>query len=345
MSEEVPDQKRASWRIVSGFAVFLALIAIAIATYPVYELFHREVQDAELDRRLTALKASVRANAVQIDELKTDQDQVLEPGEIGIDERLNKFGKSFQSQLDVMKTNFSTTREDWLLAEVEYLVRMANQRALMVEDESSALQLLITADQIVRDVEGISAHDLRSALANDIALLRTFNGTDIQGIYLKISALIRQVQNLQREPPKFETAISFEIEKPSPNSFLEQLTQFLREIGSRLSSLIDFRRGAPEVKPILPPSQIYYLRQNLVLKLQIAQMALLEGQQDVYQASLDEARIWLIDFFDDDKTRDALIASLIELRTENVGRDLPDISASLDAVRDLSAGSKKGLGE
>ena len=96
MSEEVPDQKRASWRIINGFAVFLALIAIAIAAYPVYELFHREVPDAELDRRLTALKAHVRANALQIDELKTDQDQVLEPGEIGIDERLNKFGKSFQ---------------------------------------------------------------------------------------------------------------------------------------------------------------------------------------------------------------------------------------------------------
>ena len=69
MSEEVPDQKRASWRIVSGFAVFLALIAIAIAAYPVYELFHGEVQDAELDRRLTALKAHVRAKALQIDEL------------------------------------------------------------------------------------------------------------------------------------------------------------------------------------------------------------------------------------------------------------------------------------
>ena len=345
MSEELTDEKRAGSRIVSGFAVFLALIAIATATYPVYELFHRDVEDAELDRKLNALKARVRANTAQIDELKINQDQVEEPDEIGIDERLNKFSESFQSQLDLMKTNLSTTREDWLFAEVEYLVRMANQRALMEEDESSALQLLIAADQIVRDVEGISAHDLRAALSNDIASLRTVSGTDIQGIYLKISALIRQVPNLRREPPKFETSISVETEKPSPNSFLDYSIQLLTEIGGRLSSLIDFRQGAPEVKPILPPDQIYYLRQNLVLKLQIAQMALLEGQEGVYQVSLDEARIWLSDSFDDDKTRQSLIASLSELQAENIVGDLPDISASLDAVRDLSAGSKKGLGE
>ena len=74
-------------------------------------------------------------------------------------------------------------------------------------------------------------------------------------------------------------------------------------------------------------------------------MALLEGQEGVYQVSLDEARIWLSDSFDDDKTRQSLIASLSELQAENIVGDLPDISASLDAVRDLSAGSKKGLGE
>ena len=70
-------------------------------------------------------------------------------------------------------------------------------------------------------------------------------------------------------------------------------------------------------------------------------MALLEGQQDVYQASLDEARIWLIDFFDDDKTRDALIASLIELRTENVGKRFARYFCLVGRGSGLSASSKK----
>ena len=124
-------------------------------------------------------------------------------------------------------------------------------------------------------------------------------------------------------------------EIPTSTSMLDRSVQLIAQAAARLGSLVDFRRRDTEVRPILPPDQAYYLRQNLVLKLQIAQMALLEGEGEVYQMSLDEARDWLGNSFDDDATRQAMMDSLLSLAAVQIGGELPDISESLDAVRTM----------
>ena len=90
----------------------------------------------------------------------------------------------------------------------------------------------------------------------------------------------------------------------------------------------------PEV-PLIDPTHAFFLRENLKLRLLSARIALLQRDEKTYHTDLQAARQWLERFFD---ARDPNLASTLstigQLTEVEIGVDLPDISASLNAVRD-----------
>jgi len=120
------------------------------------------------------------------------------------------------------------------------------------------------------------------------------------------------------------------------NDLWSKTLNFLRKAGSRLASLVDFRRDEPEITPVLPPQEEYYLRQNLILKLQVAQLALLAEDKDIFVANIKEAKSWAQDYFDaEDAGTIALLNALDELDGIDVSQKLPDVSQSLREARSL----------
>jgi uncharacterized protein HemX len=114
------------------------------------------------------------------------------------------------------------------------------------------------------------------------------------------------------------------------------MMEFVRKVFSRITSLVDYRRDGIEVTPILPPAEEYYLRQNLILKLQMAQIALLDNNGEIFSTSLQECKAWIEKYFDaGDSTTSAMQTGLDELMTINVQQELPDVSDSLREVRAL----------
>ena len=335
MTEQSSESAGNGSAIRGGLAIFLALIAVGVASYPAYELYRRGADEDSVSGKVIQLEQDMQSNVGQIDELKQRLNEAGLIDQSTVDSQLSEFGERLEVDLEAIRGRLTTSSEDWLLAEVEYLVRMANQRVLMEKDATSAIQLLLAADRIVKDAKGLTAHDLRQALATDIAALKVVADPDVQGIYLELSALLTQVPKLQRDLPTFEVVLPPSEEIPTSASMLDRSAQLIAQAAARLGSLVDFRRRDTEVRPILPPDQAYYLRQNLVLKLQIAQMALLEGEGEVYQMSLDEARDWLENSFDDDAIRRVMTDSLLGLAAVQIGGELPDISTSLDAARTM----------
>ena len=116
-------------------------------------------------------------------------------------------------------------------------------------------------------------------------------------------------------------------------------------LGGRLARLVDFRHGRLEVKPILPASEDYYLRQNLILKLQLAQLGLVSGDQPVYQRSLTLAMTWLSDGFDaESPLAQSLLATLGDYAAMRIDQPLPDISASLQLARQALRQAERAAG-
>jgi len=90
-------------------------------------------------------------------------------------------------------------------------------------------------------------------------------------------------------------------------------------------------------RPLLPPEQQYFLRENLRLMLYGAQQALLQGSIPTYQQNLKSAQRLFKDYFD--LNSQSVISAqneLGKLQGMRIVTDLPDITVSLTTLRRLS---------
>lgn len=232
----------------------------------------------------------------------------------------------------------SNTRKDWLLAETEYLLRLANQRILMENTSVGALALLKSADTILKETDDVSIYAVRKALASDIAALEAVPTFDLEGSYLKLAAMAEQVNNLRLVPLTDKNKLPSLIEQITPESVSESWTQGLKtswaNAMAKLEKLIVIQHRDEQIEPLLSPEQTYYLQQNLHLMLEQAQLALLRKEQATFDRSLDKASKWVSTYFEaEDPTTQALLRGIDEVKTLKISPQLPDISGSLNALK------------
>ena len=287
-------------------------------------------------QQLEATAAMNDANAAVAELTESFQqiqsEKVAQTAEIAtLQERLSDAIKQVEAGRD-------RSESDWRLAEAEYLLRLANQRILMENRAEGALALLRSTDTILKELDDVSLYPLRQNLASDISKLESVPSLDIEGTYLRIAALIERSKDLptltleqQRQLPELIDKVMTE---QTDAQTQQNITSGFAKAMNKLESLIVIQRHDQPVEPILSPDQGHYLRQNIQMLLEQAQLALLRQQQSVFTTSLSRAQSLLIQYFDQDNyTTRTLIQSLAELTTLNVSPTIPDISGSLKALQ------------
>ncbi|MCY4532117.1 MAG: uroporphyrinogen-III C-methyltransferase [Gammaproteobacteria bacterium] len=331
-----PPPPRTRSRSSGLFTLLLALIATGLGGYAVYTQFQQQRTGADETLRLSGNLDQLRLQVEQGISQAAAVEQQLDVIREAQNSRIQDIESALASAQEQINASRTTTGRDWLLAEVEYLLRMANQRILMDRDPAGAVSLLHSSDRILANAEDLTAHGLRAAIALDIAGLQAAGDLDVEGIYLRIGAQINLVDDLVRPVPQYSPEMTDAASTDETGVEDGGLTGMASQFGQTLFKLVDFRRNIPEVMPILPPEEEYYLRQNLILKLQMAQLALLREKQQVFQSNIAEAVDWLDRYFkDSDGLTIAMRQSLEELRSVEVLRILPDVSRSLREVRQL----------
>ena len=232
----------------------------------------------------------------------------------------------------------------WRLAEVEYLMRVANHRLLMERDAGGAENLLALADQLLAETGALAYHDVRALVATEMASLRAFEGVDTQGIFLQLDALKALLDDLPLRLPEYLATALEEAASPPGEGAAPSMWEALI---ARLGGLVRFRRHDGEsVRPLLPPRQADYLQLHLRLALDRAQLAVLRHDQEIYRASLAAARDWLHRFIDPDRpATERLTHELDALLAIDLDVPLPDISRSLSRLRELAEGAAAPSGQ
>ena len=110
--------------------------------------------------------------------------------------RLRAAEDRLQAQNRRLLSISTTTREDWLLAEAEYLLKLANQRVVIEKNAENAVSLLEEADGILRDLRDPDLYAIRQVLQRDLASLRLVEKIDREGMYLSLLSLAEQVNAL-----------------------------------------------------------------------------------------------------------------------------------------------------
>jgi uroporphyrin-3 C-methyltransferase len=240
----------------------------------------------------------------------------------------------------------ASDRQSWMIAEAEYLLRLANQRLIMSADVTAATALLESADGILRELDDARMHTVRSAIAGDLAALRAVPRVDVEGLYVRLTALLEQADRLvifrmpEEEAPQPEPG-------QQPAQWQQRLEKGYEEALLKLSDYLVIRRRDEPMETLLDPQLEGLVRQNLRLLLQQAQVALLSGEQSLYRESLQRAQQWVEEFFQTDEVAArALSGELAQLAGEKIAVALPDVSGSLQALRDaLASGPDQGGAE
>jgi uroporphyrin-3 C-methyltransferase len=233
------------------------------------------------------------------------------------------------------------SRDDWKLAEVDYLLRMANQRILMEHEATNSLALAQSANGILAELQNADLFTARKKLTEEIEALKMASKVDREGIYLQLLAITQQIENLPLIEPLFEEdeetiAAMEQGEELPPQTFWQRVQNVGKHAWQKLSIYVRVRDQGRRVDAILPPEDQMYLKQNLRLMLEQAQIGLLREEQHVYQASLDKAQNWIRDYYPLNDQAQIVLNDLEQLKKSNVQQPLPDFTglAAMEAINE-----------
>jgi uncharacterized protein HemX len=221
-------------------------------------------------------------------------------------------------------------RNTWLVAEAEYYMQIANAQLQLAGNPQLATLALGMADERITQLADPALTEVRRAISNELAALEIMDKPDIEGITLTLASLARVVDSLPlRQIIESEAGDDAEIDPD-----LSGIDRAWASVKGAVSGLVKVTGPDQTTIPLLTPDAVYFLRTNLALQLQAARLALLRGEQAVFQQSLDDAAAWLEQYFDADSAQvGSALETIDEIRGGMFAITTPDISQSLRLLR------------
>jgi uroporphyrin-3 C-methyltransferase len=231
--------------------------------------------------------------------------------------------------LESLYQELSRSRDEWTLAEVEQILLVASHQLQLASNVKAALIALEAADARLAKSDRPQLTQLRRVIADDIERLKASPFVDVTGIGLKLERVIGMIDQM---PLVMETRPAPVAQTPVAGS--QDWRLLLNEIWRDVRSLVRIERIDTPEAPLLAPEQAFFLRENLKLRLLGARLALLARDQATYKSDLAAARQWLEAYYDVEiQAVASSIETLAQLAQSDIRIALPDVGASLDAVR------------
>lgn len=251
-------------------------------------------------------------------------------------EKLENTRQDLNEAVAKVQRQLSKTRGDWLIADAEYLLGIANERLHLIGDVNTTREALEGADQRLSESGDAAAYKVREAIANELALLKSIEPVDTVGIYASVQTLQKQADQLVLLLPYTGKAPA-ETETPAPTTDpATEDTGLLDSALDQLEGIVTIRHTEHEVKEILTPEQAQFIREQLRVKLEIAKIALVQHNGALFKSGLADAKQWVEQNFTKNTASNNFIAELERFNSVNIHSQYPDISGSLKMLRDIT---------
>ncbi len=244
-----------------------------------------------------------------------------------------------RSQLEELMQSLSRSRDENLVVDIESTVRLAQQQAQLTGSVEPLLAALKTAEQRVSRAAQPRLTPVQRAIARDVSRIKATVLADTPALLVKLDELAA----LADEVPVANAVLQQRRPEPLTRKAEESVTTWWarmgQEIGLELRSLVRLSRiEAPEAA-LLSPEQVFFLRENLKLKILNARLGLLARQSDSARADLATAVAHLTRYFDSSsrKTQTAL-KLLQQVQTQMKSLELPRVDDTLAALSTAAAG-------
>lgn len=330
---------------IAWLALLLSLAALGAAGYTFYLDWQGSDDDSVnaavtgLESQLATTRRSVteladRVDAINVGETATTAD--VEALRDELDERIRLLN-SLPTRMSTLESSIASlagvstsARNTWLLAEAEYYLQIANAQLQLANDPPLASMALSMADERVMQIADPALTDVRRAISDELAALDIMEKPDIAGATLTLASLARVVESL----PLARAASADTPVDASSDTGQSGMDRAWSSVKSAVSGLVKVTPPDQEKRVMLTTDGEYFLRNNIALQLQSARLALLRGEQAVFEQSLDDTSALLGEYFDADSAQVASTReTLAEIRGNVFTTSAPDISQSLRLLR------------
>lgn len=280
----------------------------------------------EVARRLSEVEATNKTNLLLVTQ---NQELVRElGGKLSLLESKYAETQNQRTALEALYQEMSSSRDQTALAEVEQMLLIAGQQLQLSSNVKAAL---IAMQQAESRLQSPAFAALKKRVAQDIDKLRALPNVDVPGINQRLDSVIAAVDGL----PLAQDARTQAPQQPiTPDATAGAWKRFWQEVWLEVRGLVRIENTQREEMPLLSPTQTFFLRENLKLRLLSARMALVMHDEVSFRRDLKTSQEWLKRYFDAKSGASAqALGTLQKLAASNIVIDMPDISGSLEAVR------------
>jgi len=318
-------------------------------------------------REITSLREEVAQRLKTGDSLTTEtrvmaksaQDTIKElQAKVNVLESRQTESQSQQLALEQLYQELNRNRDDWALAEIEQVLSTASQQLQLAGNVQGAVIALQNADNRLSRSDKPQFIIIRRAIAKDLERLKALPVVDLTGIALRLDSIIGQIDSmplLSDEKPVVgatqpktsrraqQAAAGATAEKSSAGSdWIAGLENawysWTSEMWSEVRQLIQVRHVETPDALLLSPTQSYYARENLKLRLLNARLALLTRNEAAFRSDLIAAQDAIGKFFDTRARQTQTTQALLrQVQASNLSIELPTLAESLNAVRNYKA--------
>jgi uncharacterized protein HemX len=331
---------------VAWLALFLSLLTLAAVGYMIVEDRRtRAVEEASsqsierLAGRVDESRESLSSLDSSLDDL-VSSDEALESRVAGLQDELESRAdildslpgrmSNLENSVAALQGASAGARDTWLLAEAEYYMQIANAQLQLGNNPQLAMLALEMADERVVQMANPALTDVRRALSDELAALEAMEKPDLQGATLTLASLARVVDSLPLRAAGSTAGAS----EGAADEEQGAAGRAWDSVKDAMSGLVKVTPPDEETRVLLTPDAARLIRNNLALQLQSARLALLRGEQAIFEQSLEDADALLAQYFDGGSAQVASARDTIaEIRDSMVAVTAPDISESLRLIR------------
>ncbi|MGL1832484.1 uroporphyrinogen-III C-methyltransferase [Rhodocyclaceae bacterium SMB388] len=328
----------------------LALVGVGLIGWQVWELraLAKETRQ-EVAERLNAGDSAV----AEIRALTRQQQELISAiqGRFGALQSQVAATEGQAASLEALYMEYSRSRSDQALAEVEQAINIAAQQLQLAGNFEAALIALQGAEARLAMPDQGHLQALRRALIKDIDALKAHPQLDVSGVALRLEILLERMDSL---PLAFEIELAKAAEIAERKAaaqaggkgdgYLARTLDYAEELATDLwnevKGMVRLERMDSDDPVLLAPAQSTYLRENVKIRLLTARLALLARDAGTYTSDLQQAREWIERYFQaDDEQVQRTIADLTELEKMPIKAEQPSLTETFAALRLVQARS------
>ena len=346
VEDSAPVEKAKRGNSVAWFAVLVSAIAIAaVATLIAKDWFSDDENSSlEAQASIESLDRRMTQSADALSALEGRMGQITHPdysGDIAavradVEDQIRMLN-SLPSRVSVLENSVASlagisegARETFLLAEAEYYLQIGNAQLQLANNPRLAALALGMADERVTQLSDPGLTTVRQAISDELAALDVMEKPDLEGATMTLASLARVVESLPLARGSQQDA-DLDEKDATEESGVDRAWGSVKDA---MSGLVKVTPPDEAKLALISPNAEYFLRNNIALQLQSARLALLRGEQAIFEQTLDDTSALLESYFDQSSAQvESAQLTITEIRADVFAASPPDLSESLRLLR------------